>query len=283
MEAATAGWRVARREPKAVLGWIAVWAGVLILLASAQVLHLLPNPAAAAFAKGPMVLRRFGSLWPFLVASMLILGLMTVTTVYRAVIHPEQHGWRLFQLGADEFRVTLVLAVFNLGLALLGGAPGLAVFFLLSPTMAAVGAQASTTIEFGALVTVVIEVWIGVRLSLTAVHSFADGKFHFLSYWRLTRGYSVRMFAAYSLVLIQVIGVIGAVLAVEYVLAMIMGLVDPTDGLDIFERSEILGFALMTALLSAVIFVMPILLISACQAHIYRVIARDQDADKALG
>jgi hypothetical protein len=272
LEAATAGWRVARREPKAVLGWVVVWAAVLIVLALAQVYHVLPDPAAAAFAKGPPIFRRFGSLWPFLVASILILGLMTVATVYRAVIHPEQHGWRLFQLGVDEFRMTLVLAVFNVGLAVLGSTPGLAVFFLVSPVMGALGAQAPVTIEIGALITVVIEIWIGVRLSLTAVHSFADGKFHFLSYWRLTRGYFWRMFLAYLVVLIEVLTVIVCLLTLEYVLASLMGMVNVADGLNLFERGEILAFALVTAVFSAVVFVLPILIISACQAHIYCVI-----------
>ena len=68
-----------------------------------------------------------------LAPTLFVLWTMTTATVYRAVLRPGEHGWHLFKLGPDEARIAALSAVETVLLALLGGVPAYLLLVLLNP------------------------------------------------------------------------------------------------------------------------------------------------------
>jgi hypothetical protein len=275
IDAATEGLRVARREPSAVLYWIAVW--VVALVGIAVVIAALN--AAGLSSLGSV--RRFGPLAAVTVPMLLALWVMNTATVYRAVLRPGEHGWHLFKLGGDEARIALVSAVGTVLLVVFGGVPAYLLLVLFNPLFVAAPGLRWVIAFAGALLTVALEIWIAVRLSLATVETFAAKAFPLPAYWTLTRGHFWQLFASYFLL---------ACLLAPVLLALSIfgvGLGEATDvalhwrNPNLLQRALLFALAPVTALLFAVWNVAFWTMFAACQAHIYRVIVSPTRAEAA--
>ena len=147
--------------------------------------------------------------------------------------------------------------------------------FLLNPILAAVPTFARYIAIGGAVVTVALEIWIAVRLSLIAVETFAEKRFHLTAYWPLARGYFWRLLWAYILVGLEFL----AFLLISFLAVLLFGVVqgwigDP-QGADILRRGLLLGMAGVLAAFAAILLVIPSILVSACQAYAFRAFADD--------
>ncbi|MHB8528738.1 MAG: hypothetical protein ACYC8V_04400 [Caulobacteraceae bacterium] len=273
LAAAFEGLAVMRREPKAVAGWIGVWLLALIALGVIQLATIgLAAPSRAPVGGLLALMERFGPLWPVIVPTLLALWIMTTATVFRAVMRPEEHGWHLFKLGSDEGRLAVITAAGFTLVVIFGSGPALILFVLVKPVLAVIPALGRWTVIGGTLATLALETWIAVRLSLTAVHTFAEGRFHLIGYWRLTERCFWPLLASYLVVFAQVV-----------VFLLLVGLAAVAFGsatvslvslhrLDLGARVLALVLALCIGLLTALLFVVPSTILSACQARAYKAI-----------
>ncbi len=271
LAAASEGLRVMRREPKAVLSWIGVWTGALAGIAVIKMISG-GSPMAPGAAGWEGLARSFGPLAVVLIPTLLILWIMTTSTVYRAVISPNEHGWHLFKLGPDEARLGLITSVGFFLVVVFGGAPALLLFVLVKPILTAAPGLGHWMVDLGALATVCLELWIAVRLSLASVHTFAEGRFHVVGYWRLTRGYFWRLLASYLLVFLLIVAFVAALAVAAIVSGWLAQALGVPHGLDLARRAALMILALILALMSATFFVVPSVIVLACQAHAYRTI-----------
>lgn len=277
-DAAFEGFRVMRREPKAVLSWIGVWVVVLAAIAMIKVLTA-GTLAVPSAGRGPLgAVRSFGPFAAVLVPTLLVFWIMTTATVFRSVLRPEEHGWHLLKLGPDEARMTVITAVGFVLMIVLGSVPALVLLVLVKPIFAAVPGLVREIADVGAVATVCVDVWIATRLSLVAVETFAEGRFPVSRYWRLTRGHFWRLLASYALVVVEIVA-LGFVLAVLAMAVAAAGAsLQGSLGGDLGRRLVALGGAVLVALISAILFVIPTTIISACQAFAYRTFAGSPEA-----
>jgi hypothetical protein len=280
LDAASEGMRMMRREPKAVVYWIAVWA--LALAAVGVTKFLTAAPAAAGGGRDALLLiRSFGPLAVVLVPTLLALGVMNTATVYRAVLQPNEHGWHLFKLGSEEARIAVVHGVGGVLLFLatlllwrfLPTAAGL-LFYVASPLSGVVPGHYQIIAAIGALATVSLEVWIAVRFSLAPVETFAQQRFPLASYWSMTRGHFWRLLGSYLLVFLEVAAFLVAFAVVGLALGLTTNAAMAWRGPAPARLVLLLALISATGVLGAALLVVPTTLICACQAFAYRAIAR---------
>ena len=274
VEAALEGLRVVRREPWAVLYWIAVWALALAVIAT---IRLATGSLTAPRSNDSVgVIRRYGPLAIVLAPTVLALWVMTTATVYRAVLRPGEHGWHLLKLGPDEARIAILSAIETVVLALLGGVPAYLLFVLLSPFFEDLPGLNRLTTIVGFGLTVLIDMWIAVRLSLAPAQTFSERGFPLSGYWRFARGRFWRLLLSYVLVALEVL----AFLIISAVVGLLFGALaeavihwnDP----GLVRRVVLWSLVPILAVLTAVVWVVPLILICGCQAYAYRVIAAGQ-------
>jgi len=280
IDAAYEGVRVLRREPKAVVYWIAVWALALAAVGVIRAVTAARRVVGGAQSPGELV-HSYGPLAGVLVPTLLALGVMNTATVYRAVLQPNEHGWHLFKLGAEEARIAVVHAVGGVLLFLatlllwrfLPAAAGL-LFYVASPLSGVVPGHYQIIAALGAAATVALEVWVAVRFSLAPVESFAQRRFPLESYWSMTRGHFWRLLASYLLVFLEV----ALFLMVFAVFGLVLGATAEAvmnwRGPDLARRALLLALVPLAAILGAALLAIPATLISACQAFAYRAIAQ---------
>ncbi len=278
LNAATEGLRVIRREPTATLGWIAIWMLALVVVTVVQLVTVghQPAPLLAKAGAGALI-ARFGPLWPLLVTTIFALIMMSTATLFRAVLTPAEHGWRLFKLGADEARLAVVTIGATIVLLAFGGVPSLILLLVAKPILATVPASGHWVVLLGTAATVCIDAWIGVRLSLAPVHTFAEGRFHFFDYWRLTRGNFRRLLISYFYLALQIVAVFIAVALGLFLVGQLAEVIAARH-LDLLGRAALFALAGVAALLLAVLFVIPLILVCACQAVAYAAIVRPDPA-----
>ena len=270
--AAFEGVAVMRREPGAVFSWIGVWTFALATIAIIKTLSGGAPIVAGAAVGSASLARSFGPLAILFVPVLLVLWIMTTATVFRAVIRPDEHGWHLLKLGPDEARLGVITAIAFGLVVIFGSGPALILFAMAKPVLAAVPAMGRWIVFGGAVATVALDFLIAVRLSLVAVHTFAEGRFHVFGYWRLTRRHFWRLLASYVIVFLQItvfLVVLGALVVLFTWAAMSVG---TPHGADLARRALLLIYAVIAALLSASLFVIPSTIISACQAFAYKAI-----------
>jgi hypothetical protein len=274
VDAAFEGIRVVRREPKAVLYWVAVWA---LALAAIALIRLFTGALTAP--RGPAddfsVLRRYGPLAVVLAPTVLVLWIMTTATVYRAVLRPGEHGWHLFKLGPDEARIAVLSAAETVVLGLLGGVPAYLLLVLLNPIFEVAPAFNRATAIAGFIGTVAINIWLAVRLSLVPVQTFAERGFPFRSYWRLARGRFWRMLLSYALVALEVLAFLAASVVVGLIFGWLAEAANHWHGPTLLRRTALWTLVAVLAFLTAVVWVVPLILICGCQAYVYRAIAAE--------
>ena len=207
-----------------------------------------------------------------LAPTVLVLWVMTTATVYRAVLRPGEHGWHLFKLGPDEARIAVLSAAETVILALLGGVPAYLLLVLLNPIFVVAPGFNKVTAVVGFVGTVVINIWLAVRLSLVPVQTFAERGFPFAAYWGFARGRFWRMLLAYTLVALEVL----AFLVVSVVVGLVFGALAEAaihwQGAALLRRVALWVLVAVLALLTAVVWVTPAILICGCQAFVYRAI-----------
>ena len=272
VDAALEGIRVVRREPKAVAYWVAVWAVVLTLVAILRLTTgALAPPAGPADQFSP--LRRLGPLALVLAPTILVLWVMTAATVYRAVLRPGEHGWHLLKLGPDEARVAVLSAAESVLIALLGGVPAYLLLVLLTPAFELAPGFNRWIALVGFIGTIVIDVWLTVRLSLTPVQTFAARSFPFSEYWGLMRGRFWRTLLSYALVALELLAFLAATVVVAFVFGWLAEQAIGWQGGGLLRRVALWVLVPVGALLIGAGWVVPIILTSGCQAYIYRAIA----------
>jgi hypothetical protein len=280
VNAALEGLRVVRREPWAVVYWIAVWA--LALAAIGAIKALGGGPVARGSPRDTLgVIRSYGPLGMVLVPSLLALWVMNTATVYRAVLRPGEHGWHLFKLGVDEARIAVVSAVGSLLLILFGGAPAFLLFVLFNPIFAAAPGLNWVIAFVGALATVCIEIWIAVRFSLAPVETFAEERFPLSAYWSLTRGSFWRLFATYLLVVAEIIAFLVLFAIIGWAVGAGTTMALEWRGPDLARRLLLLALVPALALMGAALLVGPSVLINGAQAYMYRAIRAARNAAAA--
>ncbi len=269
--AASEGFRLIRREPRAFGVWSGLW--LVWFLITAIALASGRRVVVATTAEHRTLwqtLSHFGPFTALLVGLFLLLWGVTSVAVFRAVLQPAERRFFYLRLGRDELRMALIsLALF--ALAGLGGAPAYLLFALFSPIMAAVPAAARDIAEVGAWVTVAVEIWLGVRLSLIAVETFDERRFHLSAYWPLARGRFWYLLGAYAVFFVIVFFITALFLSVSgaiYQLALAGGI---GDG-EAWRRGGVLALALILAVLTAAYLMAGQTLLCACQACAYAAI-----------
>jgi hypothetical protein len=280
-EAAFEGVRVARREPGAVIYWVFVWA---LALAAIGVIKAVGGGPVAHGARRDTIglIRSYGPLALILVPSLLALWVMNIASVYRAVLRPGEHGWRLFKLGDDEARIAIVSAAGALLIAVFGGVPAYLLFVIFTPVFEAAPGLNPQIAFAGALATIILDVFIVTRFSLVAVQTFAERKFHVSTYWPLTKGEALPLFLSYLIVVGEILLVaLVLVLVVGWAPQALMAAAEGWKGPSIWRRVLLLALALFGAAQAAMFFVALTVLPGGCQAFAYRAISEARRAQEA--
>jgi hypothetical protein len=277
LDAAYEGIRVVRREPKAVAYWVAVWAVALALIAAVR---LFTGALSASHGPGDdlSVIRRYGPLAVVLAPTLLVLWIMTTATVYRAVLRQGEHGWHLFKLGPDEARIAVLSAAESVLLGFLGGVPAYLLLVLLNPIFEMAPALNRITAVGGFMATMAIDIWLAVRLSLAPAQTFAERGFPLAAYWGLGRHRFWRMLAAYALVALEVLLFLFTSVIVGLIFGWLAEVVVHWNDPTLLRRAVLWLLVAVLAVLTAVVWVVPLILIGACQAFIYRAIAAEHAA-----
>jgi len=282
LDAAFEGIRVVRREPKAVLYWTAVWALALAAIAAIRLLT-----GALTAPHGPTddfsVIRRYGPLAVVLAPTVLVLWVMTTATVYRAVLRPGEHGWHLFKLGPDEARIAVLSAAETVFLTLLGGVPAYLLLVLLVPIFEVAPTLNAWIGGAGFVGTMAINIWLAVRISLAPAQTFAERGFPFNAYWGFARGRFWRMLLSYILVAVEVLAFLVASVFVGLVFGWLTEATIHWHGMAVLRRATLWFLVAVLAFLTAVVWVVPLILICGCQAYVYRAIAAETRAAPAPG
>jgi hypothetical protein len=280
VEAAMEGLRVVRREPWAVAYWIGVWAVALALIAVVRLATgaLVPvKPSADGFD----TVRRFGPLALVLAPTIFVLWVMTTATVYRAVLRPGEHGWHLFKLGPDEARIAALNAVETVLLGFLGGVPAYLLLVLLNPIFEVAPGFSRATAVVGFLATILINTWLAVRLSLLPVHTFAMRGFPVNDYWSFVRGHYWRLLVSYLLVVLEVFAFLALLLSAIAALGLLAETVIQWQGGGLMRNVALWALVVILALLTAILWVVPLILVCGCQAYAYRAIADERASPAA--
>lgn len=217
-EAAGAGLRLIRREPKAVLGWallylafgaamMALFGGVFAQFAAALAQDAEPDPTKLVGLNAQVM-----TLQPLMTLGSIVLQTVLMAAVFRAVLQPEERRWAYLRLSGQELWLGLVYLVLSFGLAILAmmlfvPVVGLTVFvgYLLRDAlgpwgMALIGGPVLLAFMGGLI-------WLMLRLCLAYPMSFADRNFRLFESWPLTRGHAGRLFLVFLLAVLIALAV----------------------------------------------------------------------------
>ncbi|HXV01040.1 MAG TPA: hypothetical protein VG166_11125 [Caulobacteraceae bacterium] len=266
--AASEGFRLIWREPRAVFAWMALWFATFS--AAAWAVAISPGPARFGGRGDSLgdIAARFGTFGGLVVMLFLAVWLVTAVAAFRAVLHPAERRWFYLRVGLDEARLGVLTFAAFLVAAALGGAPAYLVLVLASPLMHAVPALTRDIATGGALVTVWIDIWLGVRLSLIAVETFSERRFHLSAYWPVTGGRFWYLLACYLLFFLIFLGITGLSLGVGSVLYEIA--VTQVGNGDLVRRGGLLLIAGALAVLTAGSWALSWTIFCACQAYAFR-------------
>jgi hypothetical protein len=217
-EAAFEGFRLVRREPRA----IAIWA-VFSLVASVALVAAMIASGFGRFmggaAKGATMTPE--ALTGFLVGELIAIGGAILiasimgAAVYRAILRPAEAPLTRLRLGGDELRLVLLSVI--MGVVFTGLTVALVIPVGLLGVAIGVGAnlgQAGAEPNAGAMAGIVLVVLLGyllviaglvffaVRLSLAGVMTFAERRLRVFESWRLTKGRFWRLLGCYGLTVV---------------------------------------------------------------------------------
>jgi len=271
MKAAFEGFRVVRREPAAVIVWMLLWLGALSLAAwSVAAGHRVVVSATPTYRSISDIAGRLGTFAAGFMALFLLVWATTTVATFRAVLRPHERRWFFLRLGADEFRVAVMTVAAFVLVLVFGGVPAYLLYILVNPIMRAVPRFTRDIEQVGAFATVCLDIWLGVRLSLLAVETFAERRFHLTAYWPVTQGRFWYLFLCYVICFVLFFLLSFIVFVLGEVVFQIAGAgVGPGD---LVRRTSVLGLAGLLAVLTASFFTASSTLFCACQAHAFRAI-----------
>lgn len=265
-EAAGEGFRLIRRESRAFLVWTGIWFATFslaawIVAASRQATQTGPTPANL---QG--VSESFGPYAWLLIGLFSLVWLVTAVAAFRAVLRPAERSLFFLRLGLDEVRLGgLTVGAFFAAIPF-GGAPAYLVLLLMTPFMHAIPTAAGVIGWIGVFLTVGLEIWLGVRLSLIAVETFSERRFHLTAYWPVTEGRFWYLFLTYLFFFLVVLGLLVVVWVVGLMVSGVA--IAPVGGR--WERVQLLLQAGALTALTAIFWSTASTLFYACQAHAFR-------------
>jgi hypothetical protein len=269
--AALEGFRLIRREPWAILVWTLLWVAAFtvtaFVLASGERISVASHGDYRSVGD---IARRFGPFAAVFITLFLLVWATTTIATYRAVLRPHDRAWFYLRLGYDEWRLALMTVVAFFVVLAFGGAPAYLLFVIVNPILRAVPQFARDIAPVGALATVCLDIWLGVRLSLIAVETFAERRFHLTAYWPLTRGRFWYLIGCYGIcflfffVLTLVVFILGEFVFQTATLRIGAG--------GLLWRASVLALAGILTLLTSGFFVASSTLFCACQAYAYRAV-----------
>ncbi len=262
-----------RREPRAVIVWTVMWLVALsvtaIVAASGQKVVVAEHGAAPGLTA---IIHRFGPFAAIFIALYLLVWATTTVAAFRAVLRPHEGRYFFLRLGPDELRLAIMSVTAVVLVLVFGGVPAFLLLALASPLMQVAPAFARDIATLGAIATVCLDIWVAVRLSLIAVETFAERRFHLTAYWPLTKGRFWYLFLCYLLCFVLLFGLVILFAGAGLVVELIVGAVGAPEGADLIRRTSLLGMAGVLAILTAGFFVVSSTLFCACQAHAFRAI-----------
>jgi len=211
-EAAYAGFRLIRDQPRALAVWVVFQVGfiiswfavnVLILAPSARTLRALPDmmqvDPGGTLAQLPSLLPGLTPLVLIDVPLFLFFSGVQNAAIFRAYLRPQDSRLGFLRLGRTELNVALAPVVYGLGwLAYLF------VVLFVAEIARGLGAplQGLAGVGFRLVIYVAMTlalVYPGMRLSLALPLTFAAGRIRILESWRLTHGRFWPLLGAYAL------------------------------------------------------------------------------------
>ncbi len=231
-EAAIEGLRVARRTP----GTVAIWAGVYILglflaillafmLMGAPLFALAAKPANTPFDSALAEQMAGGFLIGAIIVVPVLALLSAVLTaaIYRSVLKPDDRGFAYLKFGADEFRVLGVSILFSLLCLVVVGGPGGVIAAACLGLWAKSKGLSFLIGALGGLAVLVLWTWLGVRLSLATVLTFAERRIQLFSSWGLTKGRFWPLLGMYLIITVINFGIGLVVSTLSNILQAMMG------------------------------------------------------------
>jgi hypothetical protein len=265
-EAVGEGFRLIRREPRAFFVWTAIWFATFSLAAwtvatSRHVALAGPTPASL---KG--ISEHFGPYSALFIGVFPVVWLVTAVAAFRAVLRPDNRRWFFLRLSMDEVRLGgLTLGAFFAAFPL-GAATAYLVLLLIVPFMHAVPTATGIFEWIGAFLTVALDVWLGVRLSLIAVETFSERRFHLTAYWPVTQGRFWYLLEVYFLYFLMFLGLSVIQFALVWIDLNIA--TDSANGL--LQSGNLLFRAGILTAVTATFISLTSTLFYACQAHAFR-------------
>lgn len=219
-QAAGAGLRLIRREPKAVLGWAGLYlavTGALVALMGVTFANFFAvlgqaDGSEPEIADMVALQMQMMALQPLFMVGVFALQTVMMGAVFRAVLQPEERRWAYLRLSSQELWLFLVYIVLSFGI-------GIAASILLFPLAGIAGvvgfafrdslgpwAMALVAVP-GLLALVAAVIWLMLRLCLAYPMSFADRNFRVFESWAMTRGHAGRLFLVFLLAVLIALAV----------------------------------------------------------------------------
>jgi hypothetical protein len=202
------GFTIVGQKPWLVLVWglayilaFALVAGLTVGLVMAMGANFTAPTTPEAIRAEPIM--AMVAVIPVATAGFLFLYAVFLCAAYRMVLRPEESAFGYLRIGMAELRLT--------GVLLLSVLMWLLLYFGVALVVTFVGVA---TLGIGLILwlpALALFVWLSVKLSLTAVVNFAEGKVGFSESWRLTRNNFWNLFLVY-LILFAIMMVISIVL-----------------------------------------------------------------------
>jgi hypothetical protein len=227
VDSAFSGFSLITKRPMLILAWSglyllagAVLAGLAFLLAGPSLMSLGsmgddPDPAAVVAAFSGL-----GALLLLLFPALIIMSAVFLAAVYRSIIRPEEKKFAYVALGGDEWRLVLLgLAYFALYILVVAIFAGV----IFGASLVVGETMKGLMIFLAILGGIVGFIFLGVRLSLSGVQTFAEKRLNLFGSWRLTSGRFWPLLGMWVLAVIVAIGVSLLVAVVSYIPLLIGG------------------------------------------------------------
>lgn len=203
VDSALSGFSLVRKSPMLILAWTGLYlvamvlVGALVfLLAGGSILSMAamgddPDPAA--------VMAAMSGIWLVLLLAIpvfMIISAMFTAAVYRAILRPDERKLAYVTLGADEWRMILVGIIYFI----IGAIVAAVIVGLFVGVAAVVGEAARGLVLFLlGLAALCLWIFLGVRISLAWVQTFAERRLNLFGTWSLTGGRFWPMFGMWLL------------------------------------------------------------------------------------
>lgn len=243
-DAALEGFRIARERPKAMLIWAFASLVISILSSVGLVLFFgdtmnqfmaMDDAATSDPTQAMAMIGQVAALYLFLIPVVLLIFSIFTAAVYRAVLRPSDSAFGYLRLGADEFRLAVVLLVlFLVGMvvsfaavfvvAIIGAIVGVGLMGAAGDGGAGVGGAilAFILIALLYLALLVLSLAFWTKMSFAGPMTFAERRIRIFESWRATKGHFWSLFGCYLMA--AVLGIVVSLLGSIISFAVMIGL-----------------------------------------------------------